>query len=50
MTEDFNSPGYDIPPDMQGEVSITTLDKVSNWSRQTLYFPADVGRLERAEQ
>jgi NADH-quinone oxidoreductase subunit B len=44
MTEDFNSPGYDIPPEMQGEVSITTLDKVYNWSRRNSIWPMMFGR------
>ncbi len=26
-TESLNSPGYDIPPEMQSQVAITTLDK-----------------------
>jgi NADH-quinone oxidoreductase subunit B len=43
MTEDFNSPGYDIPPEMQGEVSITTLDKVYNWSRRNSIWPMMFG-------
>lgn len=43
MTDDFNSPGYDIPPEMQGEVSITTLDKVYNWSRRNSIWPMMFG-------
>jgi NADH-quinone oxidoreductase subunit B len=43
MTEDFNSPGYDIPPEMEGQVSITTLDKVYNWSRRNSIWPMMFG-------
>jgi NADH-quinone oxidoreductase subunit B len=43
MKEDFNSPGYDIPPEMEGQVSITTLDKVYNWSRRNSIWPMMFG-------
>jgi NADH-quinone oxidoreductase subunit B len=43
MTENFNSPGYDIPPEMQGDVAITTLDKVYNWSRRNSIWPMMFG-------
>ena len=43
MTEEFNSPGYDIPPEMEGQVSITTLDKVYNWSRRNSIWPMMFG-------
>ena len=43
MTEDFNSPGYDIPPEMEGQVSITTLDKVYKWSRRNSIWPMMFG-------
>jgi NADH-quinone oxidoreductase subunit B len=43
MTEELNSPGYDIPPDMDGQVAITTLDKVYNWSRRNSIWPMMFG-------
>jgi NADH-quinone oxidoreductase subunit B len=43
MTDEINSPGYDIPPEMQGEVAITTLDKVYNWSRRNSIWPMMFG-------
>jgi NADH-quinone oxidoreductase subunit B len=43
MTEEFNSPGYDIPPEMEGQVAITTLDKVYNWSRRNSIWPMMFG-------
>ena len=43
MTEDIQSPGYDIPPEMQGAVTITTLDKVYNWGRRSSIWPMMFG-------
>jgi len=43
MTGKLNSPGYDIPPEMEGQVSITTLDKVYNWSRRNSIWPMMFG-------
>jgi NADH-quinone oxidoreductase subunit B len=43
MTEELNSLGYDIPPDMDGQVAITTLDKVYNWSRRNSIWPMMFG-------
>jgi NADH-quinone oxidoreductase subunit B len=34
---------YDIPPDMQGQVAITTLDKIYNWSRRSSLWPLMYG-------
>jgi NADH-quinone oxidoreductase subunit B len=43
MTEDLNSTEYDIPPEMEGQVAITTLDKVYNWSRRNSIWPMMFG-------
>jgi NADH-quinone oxidoreductase subunit B len=43
MTEDINTTGYDIPPEMEGQVAITTLDKVYNWSRRNSIWPMMFG-------
>ena len=43
MTDELNSPGYDIPPEMDGQVAITTLDKVYNWSRRNSIWPMMFG-------
>ena len=43
MTEDINSPGYDIPPELQSQVSITTLDKIYNWGRRSSIWPMMFG-------
>ena len=41
--KDLNSPGYDIPDDMKGVVSITTLDKIYNWGRRSSVWPMMFG-------
>ncbi len=43
MSYDVNTPGYDIPPEMQGQVAITTLDKVYNWGRRSSIWPMMFG-------
>jgi NADH-quinone oxidoreductase subunit B len=43
MAEGINSPGYDIPPEMQGQVSITTLDRIYNWGRRSSIWPMMFG-------
>ena len=41
--KDLNTPGYDIPPEMEGQVAITTLDKIYNWSRRSSLWPLMFG-------
>ena len=43
MTDALNTPGYDIPPEMQGQVSITALDKIYNWGRRSSVWPMMFG-------
>jgi NADH-quinone oxidoreductase subunit B len=43
MSEEFNSTEYDIPPEMEGQLAITTLDKVYNWSRRNSIWPMMFG-------
>ena len=43
MTDNLTTPGYDIPPEMQGQVSITTLDKIYNWGRRSSVWPMMFG-------
>jgi NADH-quinone oxidoreductase subunit B len=43
MSEEINSAGYEIPPEMEGQVAITTLDKVYNWSRRNSIWPMMFG-------
>jgi len=39
----FNSTEYDIPPELQNSVSITTLDKIYNWGRRSSIWPMMFG-------
>ncbi len=43
MSQDLNNPGYDIPPEMMGQLSITTLDKIYNWGRRSSIWPMFFG-------
>lgn len=43
MSEDVNNEGYDIPPEMEGQLAITTLDKIYNWGRRSSIWPMMFG-------
>lgn len=43
MNDELNSPEYDIPPELHGQVSITTLDKIYNWGRRSSLWPIMFG-------
>jgi NADH-quinone oxidoreductase subunit B len=44
MTDDaINSPGFDIPPELQGQIAITSLDKIYNWGRSASVWPMMFG-------
>ena len=43
MTEELNNPGYEIPAELQGQVAITTLDKIYNWGRRSSIWPMMFG-------
>ena len=43
MMDEINSPGFDIPPELQAQVSITTLDKIYNWGRRSSVWPLMFG-------
>lgn len=40
---ELNSPRYDIPPELQQHVQLTTLDKIYNWSRASSIWPLMFG-------
>jgi NADH-quinone oxidoreductase subunit B len=40
---ELNSPGYEIPPELQGQVAITTLDRIYNWGRRASVWPMMFG-------
>lgn len=39
----FDSTEYDIPPELQNSVGITTLDKIYNWGRRSSIWPMMFG-------
>ncbi len=41
--EQLNSPGYEVPAEMQHQVAITTLDRVYNWGRRNSLWPMMFG-------
>jgi len=41
--ETLNIPGYDISPEMQHLVAITTLDRIYNWGRRSSVWPLMFG-------
>ena len=43
MTDPLQSSGYDIPEEMQQQVTVTTLDKIYNWSRRSSIWPLMFG-------
>jgi NADH-quinone oxidoreductase subunit B len=43
MSQDLINPGYEIPPEMQGQVTVTTLDKIYNWGRRSSIWPMMFG-------
>ncbi len=44
MTDnDLNLPGYEIPPELEGKVAITALDKIYNFGRRSSVWPMMFG-------
>ncbi len=41
--DNLNQPGYEIPPELQQVVSVTTLDRVYNWCRRNSLWPMMFG-------
>src|SRR5512136_2195429 len=42
-SSESNSPGYDIPPEINGHIAITSLDKIYNWGRSASVWPMMFG-------
>jgi NADH-quinone oxidoreductase subunit B len=43
MPEELNNPDIEIPEELQGQVSITTIDKIYNWGRRNSVWPMMFG-------
>jgi NADH-quinone oxidoreductase subunit B len=43
MTSELNKPEYSIPPELEGTVAITTLDRIYNWGRRYSVWPMFFG-------
>ena len=43
MTDELNNPEIDVPEELQGQVTITTLDKIYNWGRRNSVWPMMFG-------
>ena len=43
MTSELNSPGYEIPPEAEGAVAITTIDRIYNFGRRSSIWPMMFG-------
>jgi len=43
MPDELNKPGYEIPPELEGSVAITTLDRIYNWGRRYSVWPMFFG-------
>ncbi len=41
--DEVNKPGVTSPPELQGQVSVTTLDRIYNWSRSNSLWPMMFG-------
>ena len=42
-SKEFNAPGYEIPPEIQGQVAVTSLDRIYNWGRSASVWPMMFG-------
>jgi NADH-quinone oxidoreductase subunit B len=42
-SSEINKPGYEIPSEMKGQVAVTSLDRVYNWSRSNSLWPLMFG-------
>ncbi len=42
-TSELNTPGYEIPPEAEGAVSITTIDRIYNFGRRSSIWPMMFG-------
>lgn len=43
QSEKINNPNINVPPELQSQITITTLDKIYNWSRSNSLWPMMFG-------
>ena len=43
MTDELNNPEFEVPPELQGQVSVTSIDKIYNWGRRNSVWPMMFG-------
>ncbi len=43
MTDGVNNPDFQVPPELQGQVSVTSLDRIYNWGRRNSVWPMMFG-------
>ena len=43
QNDDLNKPGVEIPEELNGQVALTTLDRVYNWARRSSLWPMMFG-------
>ncbi len=43
MPDEINVPDYNIPPELEGTIAITTLDRIYNWGRRYSVWPMFFG-------
>src|SRR5260221_14353609 len=41
--ETVNSPGYEIPPELEHAIAVTTIDRLYNWGRRSSVWPLMFG-------
>ena len=39
MVDNLNSPGVELPEELKGQIAITTIDRIYNWSRRNSLWP-----------
>ncbi len=43
FTDYLQNPGFDVPDDLRGQLTITTLDRIYNWGRRSSVWPLMFG-------
>jgi NADH-quinone oxidoreductase subunit B len=43
MSDSYQTPGYDIPSELENQVTITTIDRLYNWGRRSSLWPMMFG-------